>query len=285
MSCSFLENGSCLNVNFYHTERGTLSKVPVVNLHMRVYVEGIGGLGNILFQLGTAIWYAEKYGFQPVLISTETTLHGTSNKHGRNRSSVGYDRTIFSKFEYAALPDTRTTVHNDYTSDRIIPSTNLKIGGYCQNLDLFKDVMHAIPRYLSFEHCQKYGDLSNAICIGIRVGRDFSHMKRITQKSYVTALDLLSSRGIDTSNVLIIADVDSYWTDTKYPVRHVVEDDVTQFSIGMSCKHFILSESTFHLWIAYLGTINDSSKTVVCFNNTDITNRRLALETWTRIDP
>jgi hypothetical protein len=252
---------------------------------MIAYIDGIGGLGNILFQIGTAIWYAEKHMLQPVLISTETTLHGTSNKHGRNRSSVGYDRTIFSKFEYATPSDTPTTVHNDYTSNRIVPSTNLKISGYCQNLDLFKDVIRDIPRYLSFEKCDKYGDLSNAICIGVRVGRDFAHMKRITQKSYVIALDLLASLGIDTSNVLVIADVDSYWTDTKYPARHVVEDDVTQFSIGMSCKHFILSESTFHLWIAYLGTINDSSKTVICFNNTDITNRRLALDTWTCIDP
>jgi hypothetical protein len=146
--------------------------------------------------------------------------------------------------------------------------------------------MHAIPRYLSFGDIpEKYGDLSSAICIGVRVGRDFAHMKRITQSSYVTALDILASRGVDTSNILVIADVDSYWTDTKYSVKHVVEDDVTQFSIGMSCKHFILSESTFHLWIAYLGTINDSSKTVICFNNTDVTNRGLALDSWTCIDP
>ena len=49
-------------------------------------------------------------------------------------------------------------------------------------------------------------------------------------------------------------------------------------------KHYVLSESTFHLWIAYLGTVDRTDKQVIVFNNTDITKRPLSFKHWRHID-
>ena len=41
------------------------------------------------------------------------------------------------------------------------------------------------------------------------------------------------------------------------------------------CNYFILSDSTFHWWIAFLKWSKDNSTNVHVFNDTDITNRCL----------
>ena len=68
-----------------------------------------------------------------------------------------------------------------------------------------------------------------------------------------------------------------------YDYIEVNEKDIVQFYFGLACKNYILSESTFHLWIAYLASVKYDKKVIV-FNNTDITNRNLALDNWIKID-
>ena len=43
---------------------------------------------------------------------------------------------------------------------------------------------------------------------------------------------------------------------------------------------------TFHLWIAYLLTNfgENTDKNVICYNDTDITNRNLNLDDWIKLD-
>jgi hypothetical protein len=252
---------------------------------MNVYIEGIGGLGNILFQLSTAIYYAEKYGMKIKVLRSDVTKFGTANKFGRTKCKEGYDSTIFSKLEFTNDREDSIIINNDYSDYKIVSHKSIFIKGYCQNLNLFKEIFNKIPQYLSFNTIpEKYGDLSNAVCIGVRVGRDFAHMRKLSQNSYIKAIEHLKLQGYVYDKIIVIADVDSYWTDQSYNVIHINEDDVTQFSIGLKCKYYILSESTFHLWIAYVGTLNDTSKQVICFNDTDITNRALDLPSWIRID-
>ena len=56
---------------------------------------------------------------------------------------------LFSKFDYYD-----TAIHsvielvNDYTDNIIIPSSDIRIKGYCQNIGLFKEYIHKIPEYL-----------------------------------------------------------------------------------------------------------------------------------------
>ena len=70
----------------------------------------------------------------------------------------------------------------------------------------------------------------------------------------------------------------------KYPATVIDENDVYQLYAGLMCKHYILSESTFHLWIAYLGTIKNDDKQVIVFNDTAILRKNLSLDKWIKID-
>jgi hypothetical protein len=252
---------------------------------MNVYIEGIGGLGNILFQLSTAIYYAEKYGMNIKVLISDVIKFGTSNKFGRTKCIDSYEKTIFNKLQFIDFPESYSIINNNYSDNKIIPTKNIFIKGYCQNLKLFDEYFYKIPNYLNFKNIpEKYGDLSNAICIGVRVGKDFAHMTKVRQSSYVKGIEYLKSNGYMFDKIIIVSDVDSYWKNDKYEVIHADEDDITQFSIGLKCKYYILSESTFHLWIAYIGTLYDINKKVICFNNTDITNRNLNLSSWITID-
>ena len=171
-----------------------------------VYVDGIAGLGNSLFQIATAISYKEKYNTNILLKSDSYELrYGTSNlfnrtkqkKDNNSNEDITYDKTIFSKFEYY---NTRNNLAiecaNDYTSTIVIPSTDIIIKGYCQNVELFKDYIHKIPEYLHLDDSTiidyiktKYKNTENGVMIGLRIGEDFKHMNKLTRNSYINALE------------------------------------------------------------------------------------------------
>ena len=315
---NFLKNIENLNVDSYFIKGNDLiyiqNNIKSINIYdnklciiqkknYNVYVDGIAGLGNTLFQIATAIGYKEKYNLDIFLKSDSYEIkYGTSIMFNRIKLSndsisnqyITYDKTIFSKFDY--YDTTSNSVFeliNDYTDNIIIPLSDIKIKGYCQNVNLFKEYIHKIPEYLCLDDPiknnyikSKYKNFDNAIMIGVRIGDDFNHMKKLTRNSYIKALETLKHIGVNIENLFIIADVDNAWEifdlQNIYPATQVVEDDITQIYLGRLCSHFILSESTFHLWIAYL--CNSVNKKVIVFKNTDITNRNLFLDDWIHID-
>ena len=126
------------------------------------------------------------------------------------------------------------------------------------------------------------------IMLGIRIGDDFKHMTKITSNSYKKALNNLVNEEDDNYNLLIISDsqnIDKMLDfNIKGRVIYINEDDITQINAGLLCENFILSESTFHYWIAFLKNSFNKNINVVCFNNTDLTNRNLVLNNWIKID-
>lgn len=268
-----------------------------------VYVFGIPGtgLGNILFQIATAAYYCEKYGYKLELLETNEILYGTSNLFGKVKSLIvdnnykPYTKTIFSKIpSIRSLPkvDNYLKVLNNSMNDVIVPDGSpILIFDYCHNIKLSFDIFPKIyNNYLSFDDQNikeyirnKYGDISNGICLGVRIGNDFQHMKKIQKSSYLAALEYYKIIGVNTNNVYIISDTPNYTID-GYNCIDVNESDIIQFYVGLMCKNYILSESTFHLWIAYMGTCNDESKKVICFNDTDITNISFNLNSWIKIN-
>ena len=267
-----------------------------------IYVNGKAGLGNSLFQIGTAIYYKETFGGTILIKNNNTLKFGTSNKFGKNKcikkegENFPYTNTILNKFKYYKKIKDHSVIHNDYTNNKCIPSRNILISGYCQNIYLFKDYLHKIPRYLNLEDPtiinyikSKYKNIEQGIFIGLRVGKDFRRMKKITRNSYRNALKKLKSMKINIDSLFIVSDVNNAWStkfnlQERYPATSINENDIFQIYAGLMCKHYILSESTFHLWIAYLGTINkNTNKKVIVFKNTDMTNHPLSMNEWTRV--
>ena len=271
-----------------------------------IYVNGVGGLGNSLFQIASAIYYKETYGGTISLSRNDILRFGTSNCFGKRQSvqkngkNIPYTDTIFKKFGSHRILENHTIVHNHYGNKKYVPKENIDenilISGYCQNIGLFKEHLYKMPEYLNLQDTtainyikSKYKNIDKGICIGLRVGHDFKHMNKITRSSYITALEKLKSMNVNIDNLFIVSDVKNAWADTFnlqdiYPATSINESDVCQMYAGLMCKHYILSESTFHLWIAYLGTINNNDKTVIVFKNTALTKKRLLLDNWVQID-
>ena len=291
------------NIHIYNDKICIIQKTDTKRVD--VYVDGIAGLGNSIFQIATAIYYTEKFNCNLILTKNNTLKFGTCNIAGRNNGRkdksgecITYDRTILSKFNWV---DNRVTNHvtdvfNNYTDNKIVPNNDIRIKGYCQNINLFKEYLHCIPKYLKLDDSNiinyvksKYKNIENGIFIGLRVGNDFSHMRKINRDSYKLALNKLKNDGINIDNLFIISDVKNAWEDkfdlnSEFPATDIIEDDITQLYAGMLCEHYILSESTYHLWIAYLGTVNKPDKKVIVFNDTDLTNRKLTLDNWVKIE-
>lgn len=271
----------------------------------KVYVTGIGGLGNCMFQIANAVYYAEKHDFKIILDSNSEVLHfGTAHKTDRDKRKkindipISYKDTILKNltfssigYDYPIVP-----VENNYTCHHILPNDdeNLIIKGYCQNHLLFYPILEKLPNYFNLDEpvFKKYIrdkyvlDHKHNIMIGIRACQDFAHMNNISKQSYKKALDNIIKTDFDRYRIIIISDtIQNLHEKIDIPTNIEViipdEDDIIQFYIGLECSTFILSESTFHYWIALLKYIKDEPHTeVYCFLDTDITNRNLALPEW-----
>jgi hypothetical protein len=280
-----------------------------IELEKEIIVKGTGGLGNCLFQIATAIYYVEKYNYNLILDESSRHLHiGTSNYTNRfktkttNGISISYKDSIFNKLIYRNCSKKNCKeIFNNYTNNLINPENNdttIEISGYCQNINLFYEIKDKIFNYLNLLDNENVVYIKNKyninindknIMLGIRICDDFKHMNKINKHSYEKALNSLVHEDEENYNLIIISDTKENYEallDFKIKGRIILidEDDVTQFNCGLLCNNFILSESTYHYWIALLKSLNYSYTKVICFKNTDITNRNLSLKDWIHID-
>jgi hypothetical protein len=273
----------------------------------KIYVFGGGGMGNFLFQIAAGIYYKEKYTDiydEIILIEGEESSFdwGTSNIYDRNSTRkskngelMSYKYTILNKFNFGKIDKSNILeIKNDYTCNHRIPSgEHLYITGYNQNSHLFIEYLNKIPQYLNLEDEEiksylrdKYPALflpeRKNIMVGIRSGDDFAHMTKVGAEAYKLGLEFFEED--ENTNIVVITDridkIDNYLTKNKNIIV-IDEDDIVQLYAGLVCDYFILSESTYHYWIAALKSAISPEKTkVVCFADTDITNRNLALPEW-----
>jgi hypothetical protein len=277
-----------------------------------VYVRGISGLANNMFQIATAIYYAEKYNIKILLDwNSETLKNGTSKMFQRNvqRENENYFDNIFSKFDVIDFTNriyktNITVIYNNNECNQIIPKENehFLISGYSQNYKLFIDVIDKLEKYFCLDDNKtkdhifsKYPKLKNKdeihLCIGIRIGKDFQHMNKLTSKSYEKAFNYYLKHYFQDKkvNIYVLSDVKEGWEKMVQSYKNIEinlisEDDITQFYVGLECNYFILSESTYHYWIALLAYYRNKERKVLVFNDTDLTNRPLALPEWIHID-
>ena len=292
---------------------------PVANQN-NIYVNGISGLGNNLFQIALAIYYKETYknmNFNIILDkSSKTLIYGTANEFGRQKLKTSYFNTILNKFQTinnipTNIPTGLNVLNNDISSLNAIDFTdspnnekvNILISGFSQNVDLFFDIRDKLLNYFNLDDesikqplLKKYKFDNSAINImlGIRIGNDggFRYSK-FTKQSYVQVINSIIEVNIDkVINIYVLSDVDDFSCmidkSDKYNIIYVDEDDISQIYIGLMCNHFILSDSTYHWWIAFLKWSQDNSVSVYVFNDTDITNKYILNSTlkkaWTFVN-
>jgi len=283
-------------------------------MEKEVHMYGTGGLGNSLFQLAVAVHYAEKYKYSikmiygsPLALGTSTSFERDVIRKDVSGRAITYDNTIFKNPKLEYIPLTRAVNYDKFldfqhAEEELTEVTEqdkkVIVRGYCQNYKLYIDVMDKIFSYVNLNDSsiidyvtKKYNLKSSKknIMVGLREGPDFGHMKKITSESYQRALRVLTRAGEKDYNVVVISDhVDKWRNKLSFEIEGNVvlvdEDDVTQYYVAMQCNNFILCESTFHYWPAFFKYVMDSSTKVVVFKDTDLTNRRIALPQWIRIN-
>ena len=251
---------------------------------------GIGtcmGLGNCMFQIATAAYYCEKYNYKMYIDQEFCTCfeYGTSNMFGRQKSSGNYLNNIFKNIKIKTKSaELVYDIFNKFT-DNILPENdlnkgNLSISGYSQNINLFYEIKEKLFNYFYFDDDksinyikQKYnfGDIN--VMVGLRLDTDggFKY-SNLSYKSYKYVMDKIINENKNKNvKFFILSDIDpsGFLINNTHQVTIVNENDILQFYMGLECSHFILSESTYHYWIALLSNIKNKSKVYV-FNNTEL---------------
>lgn len=170
---------------------------------------------------------------------------------------------------------------------------NILLKGLFQNFNYFDGVRLEFLNKLNLnkqEVLKKYPNIENGIMIGLREDIDYkkklisSNQFILNSKSYELALNKLYKMYPETKKLplFIISDLDNIWTkmglNNKYPATEINENDVFQFNAGILCKHFIISCSTFHWMISYLGEKKDSK--ILYFDNHKISKQNLVKPHW-----
>ena len=101
---------------------------------------------------------------------------------------------------------------------------------------------------------EQYAGIGRGTCVGIRAGGDFKG-RFISPARYRSALERLRELGEDVSTVFVVSDVPRAWQNMRLenlstPVL-VDGEDIEQLAIARHCRNFVLSRSTYHLWMVY----------------------------------
>lgn len=276
-----------------------------------VVMRGQSGLGNSLFQLAVASYYAELHSAKLLVVRTPATQWGTAKFKGRNQIMVdekgeitSYEHTIFSKLTFvdADKQPVASCVFKSYHGDKHISWDTKKhpcllIGSYQQNTKMFSITTAA--KYLNYSDpkiqtylCEKYKMtpqfIQGCVVIGLRRGRDFSGKEKISNSSINRAKRL----HFPNLHALIVTDcganaIEKTRDGVKFDFEYTLidEKDITQFTLASMCPNMILSESTFHAWMAYMMQVSfPQTCKVVCFNKTELVDFRITQPTWIRMD-
>jgi len=111
-------------------------------------------------------------------------------------------------------------------------------------------------------------DITN-VFVGLRLDTDggFKY-SNLTYNSYKYVMDTIVLEN-DNVRFFIVSDINpcDFLINSKYAFTVVNESDIDQIYFAQFCSHFILSESTYHYWVALLNTNNPK---VYVFNNTEL---------------
>ena len=252
-----------------------------------ITVKYCGGLGNIMFEIATAIAYSVKLN-RPLILSKYPAFPNLDNHCAE---SIGLCET-----EYAS--SLKEFSEDDIARGAPIPENcNVKLVGFCQHYQLFDQYKPQIFRILEIDRLRDsvfktiklrglFSPDSTTISLHIRRG-DYENLSCyfviLNEYYYKNALLYLIGQLKDQSskiNVLCfyeqnatesatkIIDALQNDSDLSFEFRHfnrILEgnvSDIEEMAIISHCKHHIIANSTYSWWSAY---INPDPDKIVCY--------------------
>lgn len=178
--------------------------------------------------------------------------------------------------------------------------------GYFQSYKYFHHIHDLLlqefslkPQFIEHKSSELYKKIydSNSVCINVR-RTDFITNKAyevVLEKYYETALDILLQKQANLNLFVFSDDIEWCYSNLKFNLptvyvsdEHAGERFSNKFNLMVSCKHFIIPNSTYAWWAAYLS--NNANKSIIAPTSW-ITNREvnelyvndLIPESWIKI--
>ena len=226
-----------------------------------------GGLGNTIFQITASIGTGEFYGID-----------------------LGV-RKDWKYRKYFNIPEDRFTEERQHMKYKepffhysLIPFGSYELFGYFQSPKYFNHCEYKIRELFSPK--KQYPDMSNVTAIHVR-GGDYL---RLSEYHYNLQSDYyaqaMNAMGLD--NQFAIFSDDAKHAKTMFPEADIISgDEIDDFFLMAQCKNFIIANSSYSWWAAYLG--KHPEKKVIAPKNwfgelkKDYITRDLYCENWTVI--
>lgn len=173
---------------------------------------------------------------------------------------------LFSLFSKLGIYIWDDAVYKNFTVSSI--TKNIYLHGYWQSERYFKEISNIIMKELQVktsvkeENVDVYNMIANteSICVHIRRG-DFllssNSLKVCDQEYFLKGMEMITSK-VENPMFMIfsddIEDVKRNFDFTGYNINYVEKknQDYEELKLMYSCKHFIISNSTFSWWAQYL---------------------------------
>ncbi len=224
-----------------------------------VYAELTGGLGNQLFVIATAYAYSLRYG-KKLYLSKEWT--------GMKADRPSYWDTIFENIKrYASdmsnLKNLRTYVESTFGYQEIPDyKSNVYLKGYFQSPLYFEDFEEKVKEFLHIPESilSRVPNVSvNTVAVHIRRGdylnhQDFHYIQGI--QYYHSARARIEKELGFRPKYLYFSD-DKDWVSKNFELEDgdsisELSTDYEEFAMMSKCSHFIIANSSFSWWAAYL---------------------------------
>jgi len=217
-----------------------------------------GGLGNQLFCIAAGLAYCYKYDLKLFLYPTP------------NSRPYYWDNLLikFKKF----IIETNEPIMNLYQEPSFsfieIPPNHDGISGYFQSLEYFKNVEFIMKNCIVFnelEHLEKlmidkYGSIfhNQSVIVHARRGdylEKVSTHNPLPDSYYINSL-IEIKKYVENPFFILLSDDYNYWNESiifkneNFVIVH--ESEEISLYLMTRCKHFIIANSTFSWWGAYL---------------------------------
>jgi hypothetical protein len=217
-------------------------------------IDIMGGLGNQLFQLATSLSYA---------IQHDMTLRVIPRLTTRN---IFYWDTLFKSFAHLVSDTPQENVYKEKKfSYNIIPTTenNIHLQGYFQSPKYCSAICKLLKNMLYFsesvkESYNKYNITANHVIVHARRG-DYLSLNEFhptLDETYYTDAFTEMQRRIESPVFLLISDDKDFWNSTSFSKRDdcmiISEDEITTLYLMINSHNFIIANSTFSWWGAFL---------------------------------
>jgi hypothetical protein len=242
-----------------------------------------GGLGNQMFQIATAMAYAEKTNKKFIMDINISELVGLSiRKTYWNKIHVEHDDKI-DTYNWKEIKEA-----NFAFNDLPIEPGNVKLTGYFQSARYFEDQRNAIVgKFVMCNHVTRKDTISIHIRRTDYIGLNF--YAELNKEYFQAAIQYVQSFYSQHLTLVIFSD-DLDWVKksgwfSDFQVQFYDEPGDYEQLIAMSqCEHHVMANSSYSWWAVYLG--NQTGITVApkqWFLDSNINTNDLYLPNWIKM--